>query len=136
MKTFKLISLDVLEKENNKVVAHSVPLLDGLIIDREDEKNQWVIEFLLNYSELDYFLELKNKNESILLRVKITKESNSPATFLSTFIEINDMGKHINVLLLSELFNKNKGMVETALKDLIEEGYEGDELLNKFKKRV
>ncbi|WP_226034549.1 YwpF-like family protein [Aquibacillus saliphilus] len=136
MKTFKLISLDVLEDIKSDIVSHNIPLLDGLIIDREDEKSQWVLECLLDQSYSKYFSNIKKKNDAIMLQAKITKETNKPATFMSSIIEINDIKDHVSILFLGKIIDLKKGQIEQTLKALIEEGYQGDQLLNEFKDRV
>jgi hypothetical protein len=136
MKTFKLISLDILEDKEKDIVPHKIPLLDGLIINREDEKNHWVLEAYLDRSYLNYFNELRQDNDSLMLQAKISKEKNEPATFMSTIIDVNEIGDHINVLFVGTLVDRKKSLIEEMLKTLIEEGYQGDELLDEFKDRI
>ncbi|SDJ75989.1 YwpF-like family protein [Sediminibacillus albus] len=136
MKTFKLISLDVLEDKPAEIRPRNIPLLDGLIINREDDKNHWILEAYLDHSYTSYFRDLKKENDKIMLQAKITKESNQPATFMASILDINDIGEHINVLFLSTLVDRKKSEIEKTLKSLIEEGYQGDELLDEFKDRV
>ncbi|MDC3416557.1 YwpF-like family protein [Aquibacillus salsiterrae] len=136
MKTFKLISLDLLEDKNEEIIVSNIPLVDGLIIDREDEKNHWVIEALLNRNYAKYFNELNEKNEEFMLQAKITKPSNQPATFMCSILSINKMDEHINVLFLGSLIDRKKGQIERTLRLLIDEGYQGEELLDEFKDRV
>ncbi|MDC3412741.1 YwpF-like family protein [Aquibacillus sp. 3ASR75-11] len=136
MKTFKLISLDVLEDKQKDIVQHKIPLLDGLIINREDDKNHWVLEAYLDKSYLVYFNEFHNHNEPIMLQAKITKESNEPATFMSTVIDVNEIGDHINVLFIGTLVDRKKSLIEHMLKTLIEEGHQGEKLLEEFKERI
>ncbi|WP_026570533.1 MULTISPECIES: YwpF-like family protein [Sediminibacillus] len=136
MKTFKLISLDVLEDQHEEIRPRNIPLLDGLIINREDDQNRWLLEAYLDKSYESYFHALKEENEQVMLQGKITKESNQPATFMASITDINTIGEHINVLFLSTLVDRKKGEIERTLKTLIEEGYQGDELLDEFKDRV
>lgn len=136
LKTFKLISLTVLEDNDEDIIAHEIPLLDGLIIDREDEKNQWVVESFLDVSYYEFFSNLESLGKPIMLHAKITKETNQPATFMSSIIDINKMEKNINVLFIGELIDRKKGQIEKTLKKLIEEGYQGKKLLDMFKDKV
>ncbi|WP_053219845.1 YwpF-like family protein [Virgibacillus senegalensis] len=135
MKTFKLISLDVLEDQQEEIRPRNIPLLDGLIINREDDQNHWLLEAYLDKSYEVYFQTLKEENE-VMIQGKITKESNQPATFMASVIDINKIGEHINVLFLGTLVDRKKGEIERTLKVLIEEGYQGDELLEQFKDRM
>ncbi|WP_077622198.1 YwpF-like family protein [Sediminibacillus massiliensis] len=137
MKTFKLISLDVLEDRKEDIQQKNIPLLDGLIINREDEKNQWMLEAYLDHSYKPYFDELSDKKDKLMLQAKITKPSNQPATFVATIVEVNDLeNKHMNVLFIGTLVDLQRDQIEKTLQALIEEGYQGDELLDAFKDRM
>ncbi|MBY7143800.1 hypothetical protein KFZ56_12235 [Virgibacillus sp. NKC19-3] len=132
MKTFKLKSLEIIEQRDDNLMPKKIPLKDGLTINREDDNNQWVIEAFIDYSYLHYFNELKKENE-IMLQVKITKESNEPATFITTIIGVNEIGEHMNVLFLGSIVDRRKNKVEEILIGLIDEGYQGNDLIKKFK---
>ncbi|MGX4669056.1 YwpF family protein [Cerasibacillus sp. JNUCC 74] len=133
MKTFKLKLLNIMEEKDGEIMPHKIELLDGLIINREDENNQWTIEAYLDKSYLPFFEELWKQKSEILIQVKITKESNDTATFITTIIDINEIGSHINVLFLGNIVDKRKASIEALLTTLIDKGYQGEELLDKFK---
>lgn len=133
MKTFKLKLLNIMEEKDGEIMPHNIELLDGLIINREDENNRWTIEAYLNKSYFPFFEELWKQKQEILIQVKITKESNDTATFITTIIDINEIGAHINVLFLGNIVDKRKASIETLLTTLIDKGYQGKELLEKFK---
>lgn len=133
MKTFKLISLKVIESENEDLVHTEIPLKDGLIINREDEKNRWVIEAYTSKYYLDYFIELQ-KQEEVMIQVKITKKSNDPAVFLTSIIDVNEIGTNMNILFMGTIIDQRKSKIETLLEKLINQGFEGKELLIQFKK--
>ena len=122
-----------MEEKDGEIMPHNIELLDGLIINREDENNRWTIEAYLNKSYLPFFEELWKQKQEILIQVKITKESNDTATFITTIIDINEIGAHINVLFLGNIVDKRKASIETLLTTLIDKGYQGKELLEKFK---
>ncbi len=136
MKTFKLVSLTVLEKQDEELISLPIPLKDGLIINREDEQNRWLIEAYLDKSYKEFFEKLKNNGQEKVLQVKITKETNDPATFIVQILSINDIGDHINVLFMGTIINRNIKMVEKMLKNLIEQGLQGKSLLEEFKKKM
>ncbi|SDQ65526.1 YwpF family protein [Virgibacillus salinus] len=136
MKTFKLASLEILDSQETNMVQQSFPLLDGLVINREDEQNRWVIEAYLLHKYYTFFQKLKEKQEEVLIQVKISKESNEPATFITSLIGINEIGAHMNVLLRGTIVDQRKSIVEDKLKSLIDEGYSGEELLIKFKEDI
>ena len=130
MKTFMLKALDIIENDSRK----KIELIDGLIINREDEENQWIIEAYIDQKYLSYFKELQDKNEGIIVEVKITKETNDPATFITSMIGLNEIGTQMNVLFKGTIaVDEYNSGVEKALKSLIDEGYQGEELLKRFK---
>ncbi len=133
MKTFKLASLEILDSQDSSMVQQSFPILDGLVINREDEQNRWIIEAYLLHKYYSFFQELKDKQEEVLVQVKITKESNEPATLITSLIGINEIGAHMNILFKGTIVDQRKSIVEEKLKSLIDQGYSGDELLIKFK---
>ncbi|MDV2888427.1 YwpF family protein, partial [Alkalihalophilus pseudofirmus] len=51
MKTFKLFSLDVLEDDQSVVV----PLVDGLVLNKEDDQSTWLLEAYTDLELYDYF---------------------------------------------------------------------------------
>ncbi|WP_186577642.1 YwpF family protein [Aquibacillus kalidii] len=134
MKTFRLISLEILEDDKDQLISHNIPLLDGLILNREEETSQWILECLIDRRYWLFFSDLKESKEELMLQAKITKETNQPATFMSSIIEINDINEGtINVLFAGKLIDRKKDHIEETLKRLIEEGYQGERLLAKFK---
>ena len=125
-----LKALDIIENDSRK----KIELIDGLIINREDEENQWIIEAYIDQKYLSYFKELQDKNEGIIVEVKITKETNDPATFITSMIGLNEIGAQMNVLFKGTIaVDEYNSGVEKALKSLIDEGYQGEELLKRFK---
>ncbi|GAB4072239.1 YwpF-like family protein [Barrientosiimonas marina] len=133
MKTFKLISLKIID---NDMLEEPVTLLDGLIINREDEKNQWVIEAYVDQSYLAFFQNMYDSENDVLIEVKITKENNTPATFMTSVIDVNLIGDKMNVLFIGTIVDQRKEIIEEELKSLIEQGYQGEALLHKFKEQI
>lgn len=136
MKTFKLAALEILDNQNSRMVQQSFPLLDGLVINREDEQDRWVIEAYLEHKFFGFFQNLNEKQEEVLVQVKISKESNEPATFITGIIGINEIGAHMNVLFRGTIVDHHKSIIEDKLKALIDEGYSGEDLLDKFKEQI
>lgn len=134
MKTFKLKALEVIEKIDEEMIKNKIPLIDGLIINREDDENQWVIEAYIDYSYLDYFRTLKEKNDEVIIQTKITKESNAPAFFMTSVIGVNEIDASMNVLFKGKIIDRHKDEIEEMLGSLIEQDYQGEELLIQFKK--
>lgn len=136
VKTFKLSSLKIIDNEEADMLQETIPLLDGLIINREDEANRWLVEAYVEQKYYDYFQNLCRGQEGVLIQVKITKESNKPATFITSIIGINKIGEQMNVLFLGTIVDQRKEIIEEKLKSLIEQGYQGEELLQKFKEQI
>ncbi|ASF39205.1 hypothetical protein CEH05_08760 [Halobacillus halophilus] len=136
MKTFKLISLDIIEEKNEDITQRRIKLLDGLIINREDDHGRWIIEAYVDQSYQDFFQSMCNHNEEIMVQVKITKPSNQPATFLVTPIDTNVIGDHINVIFMGSIVNRQQEQIEKTLRQLMDEGYQNEELLAAFKKKA
>lgn len=135
MKTFRLKTLDIIESTDSDkdIIQHQIPLLEGLIINREDEENRWIIEAYITKDYNDFFTRLKETRDEIMVQVKITKESNAPATFITSITGMNEVGHNMNVLFMGTIVDKQREIVEAMLKRLIDEGYHGEELLDKFK---
>jgi hypothetical protein len=133
MKTFKLKALEIVEQEDEEIIQNKIKLKDGLIINREDEQNQWVIEAYIEKSYLSFFKALQADAHEVLLQAKITKESNNYATFITSLIGLNEIGENINVLFQGTIVDRQKHKIEEMLTNLIEAGYQGNELLEKFK---
>src|SRR5690625_29996 len=136
MKTFKLNSLSILLYEQEEIKKHPIEFIDGLMINREDEEGQWLTEVYLDKQHKDLFQQLKDNNEQTMIEVKITKESNAPVTLNSRILGLNDIGDFMNVLLIGEMVDRRKSMVEDLLSNLITKGYQGEELLKRFKELV
>lgn len=136
MKTFKLKSLELIENKDMNIIEKKIPLFDGLIINREDAANQWLIEAYTNYSYYDFFQPLSEMKDEVLVQVKITKETNDPATFITSIIGINKIGDRMNILLLGTMVDQRKTDIEKMLKKLIGKGYQGEQLLTKFKELI
>lgn len=133
MKTFKLKALKIIENQDQDILEKVIPLKDGLIINREDDENQWVVEAFVNETYWDYFNELKEKHSEIMIQVKITKQSNDPAIFMTSIIGMNKLSSNMNVLFKGVIIDHQKHEIEDMLKSLIEKGVEGKQLLLEFK---
>ncbi|MCM3739862.1 YwpF-like family protein [Oceanobacillus luteolus] len=133
MKTFKLKQLHIVDLESDTYEYTSVPLLDGLIINREDNENRWLVEAYVEGRQMPYFQDLKSKYEELIIHVRITTESNELATCIASIIGINKIGDHMNVLLLGKMVDRRTAKLENELVKLTNEGYRGEELLKKFK---
>lgn len=130
LKTFKLRKLVVLDYDKG-LEGTEVELIDGLIINREDDYDTWLIEGFINRNYWNYFED--KKHEELMVQATITKESNEPASFITKMTEMHEIGEQMNVMLMGKIIDKQKKDVEQLLTALVEDGYEGEELIQKFK---
>lgn len=136
MKTFKLVELLIVDYESDDYKTVSVPLIDGLIINREDKENRWLVEAYIKREWLDFFKKLEKHYKELIIHVRITTMSNDLATCVSSIIDINEIGENMNVLLLGTMANRRTTTVERILKELKEKGVKGKELLVELQKQL
>lgn len=135
MKTFKLKGLKVMANKEDGIEDKDISLLDGLVINREDELG-WLIEAYTNDSYQSYFTAIEHIKE-IMIQIKITREENDPAFFITKIIGINQIGAgKMNILFQGKIVDHSKNRIEKMLKMIVEEGYQGESLLQKFKEMI
>src|SRR5699024_800848 len=108
------------------------PLIDGLIIDREDEKSRWIVEAFTTNDFLSYFKSKKEQGEMII-QVKISKESNDPATFITSLIQLTEISHKISVLFMGTIVDQQISNIQEKLQQLIEDRYDDRGLSEMFK---
>lgn len=133
MKTFKLISIEVFENDTFR----EIEMVDGLIINKEDEKNTWLIEIYTKPDQVDFFEKsLQNQDEQII-RVVITKKDNDPVSFHIRTRSITNLENNVSVMLQGTLKRTSrKNYSETLLKDLLDQGLNGESLMQEFKNKM
>lgn len=135
MKTFKLKGLKIMSNKDDHVNTKQIDLIDGLVINREDEHG-WLIEAFIDRKYWDFFDSIKEA-EDLMIQVKITREENDPAFFLTEIVGINKIGEErMNVLFQGKIVDHSKRRIEQLLEMIIEEGYQGKSLLKKFKELI
>lgn len=135
MKTFKLKGLEIMEDQDNVVERKRITLIDGLVINREDAYG-WLVEAYIDQSYKAYFESIQTAKE-LMIQVKITREENDPAFFITEIVTVNDISDGtINVLFQGKVVDHRKSRIEEMLKMIIEEGYQGESLLKKFKELI
>lgn len=132
MKTFKIVSLQIIEDKNTK----DIPLEDGLIINKEDGKMTWLIEAYTDKQFYDYFRLAQQKADALDVQVVITNEANDPAPFRTHVRCIKAFEKNVSVLLEGHLNIKRNEYAELLLNDIIQEGFTGEKLVSEFKNRM
>ncbi|OKL37598.1 YwpF family protein [Domibacillus mangrovi] len=127
MKTFKVAEF-FLDKEED---SHKIPLKDGLIINREDEKQSWLIELFLDENE-ELSIRRFHHVSNLTARIAITHRGNAPAIFSVSMRDIQKLDHGISVLFDAQLRQRRNDYTKQVLDSLLKEGLEGEELLNTF----
>lgn len=124
-----------MSNKDDHVNTKQIDLIDGLVINREDEHG-WLIEAFIDRKYWDFFDSIKEA-EDLMIQVKITREENDPAFFLTEIVGINKIGEErMNVLFQGKIVDHSKRRIEQLLEMIIEEGYQGKSLLKKFKELI
>lgn len=132
MKTFKLVALSIVHGEK----VEKLDLQDGLIINREYGKENWLIEALLPKSNAEKFEEIYANEEMVHVQATISKPTNDPASFQAFINNIAIMDEHISILFEGELFRRNNNHPEKLLENLVQEGLAGEDLVRAFKEKL
>lgn len=128
MKTFKMISVDIIRESKETQIA----LEDGIVINQENTSRSWILELFIDQKYEDFFNELKTSGELFNAKVVISYPENEPAHFEVVTYSVKQIGDHLSVLLRGTLKRARRKYAESLLSDLIEEGLTGEELLAKF----
>ena len=132
LKTFRLVSLALNLEEDGQEDFFEIPLLDGLIINKEDGETRWIIEAFVDKKYQDLFQERLSKNDELHLQVTISKKTNDPAFLLAHVTSINVLDDHISVLIEGVLIRSKFHFAEIILTQLVEAGFTGEELIKEF----
>lgn len=127
MKSFKVVELK-LEHENNFII---LDLIDGIIINKEKQKDPWLVEISTSTDFKD-ILEDHVGTEMEML-VTITRHSNEPARFKGVFNEMNEIDNALSLIFNGKIIVQGPHYAEDLLSHLLDEGYEQEKLLNEFK---
>lgn len=127
MKTFKMLSFNVLNDDGTTI---NYPLIDGVIINQENETKTWILEIFIDNSYKQSFEQLKGKE--IDVRVVISFPENEPAPFSVTIVEILELKHQISVLMKGKVKLLRQKYAEQLLKNLLEENLSKEELIKKF----
>ncbi|MUV05894.1 hypothetical protein GOP80_01660 [Planococcaceae bacterium Storch 2/2-2] len=128
MKTFKMLSISLVENG----VFHEYALEDGIIINQENSHRMWVLELYIDAKHQETFERWIEEEKLLEARVVISYPENEPAGFIVTVSEVRKIGSLISVLLKGKLKRARTKYAEQLLKELLEEGLEGDALLERF----
>ncbi|AZV45393.1 YwpF family protein [Peribacillus asahii] len=134
MKSFKLISLQLV---NEKLQLIDIHLVDGLIINKEDRANTWLLEAIVppeHYDKLKH--SLPREHENALIQAVITKKENDPAMFKTVLKTHKLIDGHVSLLFVGHLQNTRSKYAELLLEDLVHKGFTGDLLIKEFKEKI
>lgn len=134
MKSFKLISVQLISEDKQLV---NVELTDGLIINKEDDNNTWIVESFLTEARYNQIKDaLPEINGEIMIQAVITKKENDPALMKTILRTIKPINGHVSLLFEGHLQKSRSKYAELLLKDLIEQGIVGEELIEHFKEKL
>ncbi|RSK28884.1 hypothetical protein EJF36_19495 [Bacillus sp. HMF5848] len=131
MKTFKLVSLLVSSPDRI-----AVPLIDGLIINKLDGENNWLIEILTTKELRGFFQAINDQNLELTIRATISKPDNDPAKLKGKIHSISLMETNMSILIHAQMVGEKTQFSEAILADLIHDGLEGEELLQQFSAKL
>ncbi|KIL49790.1 YwpF family protein [Jeotgalibacillus soli] len=133
MKTFKLIQLQIVEEEQTR----QFDLIDGLIINKEDDKQTWILEAFLPGADYDYFKDIQQKREDLEVWAVITSNKNDPAAFFAHVHEVKHVADKISVLFTGHLRNRRNEYAEQLLDHLVSTSdLSGEKLLEEFRDQM
>ncbi len=132
MKTFKVISLQVVENDE----LREIDITDGLIINREDADRTWLIEVCIQKNLYDFFRDEQQKAEELEIQVVISHPDNDPAAFMTHIRCIKQMDEHISILFDGKLKKHRNEYAELLLDDLVQKGFSGESLVNEFRDKM
>lgn len=132
MKTFKLISLQVVEECG----LVEIKLKDGLVINKEDKDRSWLLEAYVSGAYEPYFQALLDAGQELSLQVVISRAENDPAYFKAKSVRIKKLTNNHLSLLFKGKINQANTYPELLLMALIEKGLCGQELLDEFKEKM
>lgn len=105
MKTFKLCALSYTDEDKEQAFK-SFPLIDGLIINKEDEGKNWMIEALLEESQFQMLEESKSNEETLRISATISTEKNRPVPFMASVYSVNMIENNTHVLFNASRIEK------------------------------
>lgn len=128
MKTFKMISVEVMQDDG----VLPFPLYDGIIINQENSHRLWVLELFIDEKHKDIMEKWKTEKTILTVRVVISYPGNEPASFIVAVEDWSQIGGRISVLMKGRLERARSKYAEHLLEQLLEDGLEGDALLEQF----
>lgn len=139
MKTFRLCSLTILfdepPQEDTTVKGTEIPILEGLIINKEEAEKNWLMEAIVEKNWATYFHEYVNNKQTLLAEVTITKRTNDPATLYCHVNDVHELEEHLSIHIEGRLVATKEDLSDMLLRNLLDEGFTGEELYTEFRRR-
>ena len=133
MKSFKLISLHIVNSEEELI---DVELTEGLVINKEDEHNRWILEGFIHKDYYESLQKAITNQSTVRLQGVITKKENNPATFDTEILTFKQIDDYYSVLFEGHIVSSQNEYAEMILRKLLAEGLEGDSLVRAFKENI
>ncbi|MFB5663834.1 YwpF family protein [Alteribacillus sp. HJP-4] len=135
MKTFRLRSLQFFIEEEKSIELKDVPVIEGLIINREEDDGSWLLEAVIKTEHLAAFSAWKQAETLLIFEVVITHPENEPAMMKGTIRDILELNSNLSVMIDAKMAAGKDDISTMLLENLIKEGRSGEELLKEFSKR-
>ncbi|WP_409296027.1 YwpF family protein [Peribacillus sp. SCS-26] len=132
MKTFRLMSLQLVTADQELI---PLPLEDGLIINKEDEKNRWLIEAFISDGTFRS-IEASLGGKVIHVLAVISKKENDPVLFETSLCSAGEVDGGRIVLFEGVIKKGRSRFAELLLEDLVSKGLTGDQLVQEFKEKI
>jgi hypothetical protein len=132
VKTFKLISLQIVEETH----LVDIRLEAGLIINREDDTNSWLIEAFTDQSHYPHFQKDFDTKKDVIVQVVISKKENDPASFQTKVCSVKKIGEHVSILFEGKLKSSKSNYAELLLDHLLHKGLGGNALMVEFTEKM
>jgi hypothetical protein len=132
MKSFRLISMQIASESG----LTDIQLKEGLIINKEDESDNWLIEVFVDEGYIPHFEQACAEQNDIIVQVVITKKENDPAAFKSKVCNISKVNGSASILLKGNLTKIQNDYPAVLLEYLLDQGFTGEKLLKEFKEKI
>lgn len=126
----------IFHQEEQPSRIEDIPLIDGLIINKEDGVMRWLVEAYIDKQYKGIFEKGLQSQETLNLQCTISHESNDPASLLGIVKVIKEMEDRVSVLIEGNLVSSRINLAEIVLTDLVQQGLQGEGLLQEFKTRI
>ncbi|WP_179295614.1 YwpF family protein [Bacillus sp. FJAT-45350] len=133
MKTYRLYSLRLLIGKENGVLQRDIPLVDGLIINMEDNGKKWLLDAVISSDKKSVFEEIET-SEKFILEVVITSKNNHPATMVAKVRKLTELSVNVSVLIDGILVNRKDDIVDLVLQGMVDENVSGESIVPELEK--